>query len=351
MNHHGKRLLVTRQAAGSIEGRYHAAVIAYDEPFDPPVWIEQEFNKAGVDFSMANCLTEGEVIDFACGKDVLLTSSARKLLTRQVIERLDVCRALVRVGSGIDCIDVAAATDRGIVVINTPDPLAEEVSDHTAALLLDCVRSITHHDSLVKHGAWRPDALPLTRRMRGKTLGFVGFGRIARVLAEKLSGFRLHYLAYDPYLTLTVAREWDVGLVSLDELLSRADFVSLHAQLTDETYHLIGERELKLMQPHAILINTARGDIVDQMALHKALEEGWIAGAGLDVLEWEPPSADEPLLRLPNVVVTPHVAAWSDELMGALYTAGCRVAVDLLEGRWPPTVVNPQVQPWWTKGA
>jgi D-3-phosphoglycerate dehydrogenase len=296
---------------------------------------------------MTNCVVEDDVVAFARDKDVLLTSSARRLLTREVIERLDNCRALVRVGSGIDCIDVTAATAHGILVINTPDPLAEEVADHTAALLLDCVRQTTLHDRLVKRGGWRSDPLPPMRRLRGKTLGFIGFGRIARVVAEKLRGFKLTYLAYDPYLDPGVAEEWGAEAVGLDEALARADFVSLHTQLTDRTYHLVGERELRLMQPHAILVNTARGGIVDQAALHTALAEGWIAGAGLDVLEHEPPSADDPLLQLENVVVTPHMAAWSDELMGALYKAGCHVAISLLKGQWPQYPVNPEVQPWW----
>lgn len=339
--------LVIRQMPISTLQRYHVAVIAYDEPFTPPAWVGEEFHKAGVKFSMTNCLTESDVVDFARAKDVLITSSARKLLTRQVIEQLKGCRALVRVGSGTDCIDVAAATAHGIVVINTPDPLAEEVSDHAAALLLVCVRQITRLDRTVKQGYWRSDTLPSMRRMRGKTLSFVGFGRIARALAEKLGGFELRYLAYDPYLDPNVAQERGVKLLSLDEVLSQADFVSLHTQLTDETFHVIGERELKLMQPHAILINTARGSIVDQAALHRALAEGWIAGAGLDVLEQEPPSEDDPLLRLQNVVVTPHVAASSDDLMGALYGAGCQVTIQLLEGKWPATIVNPQARPWW----
>jgi D-3-phosphoglycerate dehydrogenase len=185
------------------------------------------------------------------------------------------------------------------------------------------------------------------RRLQGKILGFIGFGRIARAVAEKLSGFKLTYLAYDPYLDPGLAEEWGVEPVGLDEVLARADFVSLHTQLTDETYHLVGERELKLMQPHAILVNTARGGIVDQTALYTALAEGWIAGAGLDVLEHEPPAAGDPLLRQENVILTPHMAAWSDELMGALYQAACQVTTSLLKGEWPADPVNPEVQPWW----
>jgi D-3-phosphoglycerate dehydrogenase / 2-oxoglutarate reductase len=338
---------VTGQPIKPTHRRFHAALIAFDEPFNPPAELGEEFYRAGLDFTTANCNTEDEVIDFANGKDILLTSSARKLLTRRVINQLTTCRAAIRVGSGTDCIDIVAATERGMMVVNTPDPLAEEVSEHTAALLLDCIRRITYYNSLVKQRGWRPDILPPMRRIQGKTLGFIGFGRIARSLAAKLSGFGLHYLAYDPYLDPQKAREASTELVNLDELLARADFVSLHAQLTPETHHMIGEREFRLMQRHTTFVNTARGGLVDQKALYRALTEGWIAGAGLDVLELEPPDANEPLLQLENVVFTPHVASWSDELMGALFSAGCQVAAELSHGQWPATVVNPKVEPWW----
>jgi D-3-phosphoglycerate dehydrogenase / 2-oxoglutarate reductase len=331
--------------------RFHAALIAFDEPFNPPEGLKEEFHRGGLDFTTTNCHTEDEVIDLARGKDLLLTSSARKLLTRRVIDQLTTCRAVIRVGSGTDCIDIVAATEHGIMVVNTPNPLAEEVSEHTAALLLDCIRRITFYNSLVKQGGWRPDVLPPMRRIRGKTLGFIGFGRIARSLAAKLSGFKLRYLAYDPYLDPNTAREASAELVDLDELLARADFVSMHAQLTPETQQMIGERELRLMQQHSIFVNTARGGLVDQKALYRALTEGWIAGAGLDVLVLEPPGANESLLQLENVVLTPHVASWSDELMGALFSAGCQVAIELSSGQWPATVVNPQVKPWWGNNA
>ena len=174
--------------------QHHAALIAFDEPFNPPETLREEFNRAGIELTMANCVSEDEVIDVAKGKDFLLTTPQRKLLTRRVISQLESCRAVIRVGSGTDCIDIAAATERGIMVVNTPDPLAEEVSEHTAALLLDCVRRITFYNGLVEQGGWRPEALPPMRRILGKTLGFVGFGRIARSLAAKLGGFGLHYL-------------------------------------------------------------------------------------------------------------------------------------------------------------
>jgi D-3-phosphoglycerate dehydrogenase len=323
------------------------AVVAYDEPFVMPDWVGAEFSQAGIGFAAANCHSETEVIALGRDKDVLLTSSARRLLTATVIQQLPMCRALVRVGSGVDCIDVDAATARGIIVANTPDALAGEVAEHAAALMLACVRRVPAQDRLVKRAGWNLRTVATQQRVRGKTLGLVGCGRIARELVKLLAGFRLTCLAYDPFVDSEVASQLGIRLVGLDELLKQADIVSLHVPLTEATRHLLGERELQLMKPQAVVINTARGAVVDQIALHKALSEGWIAGAGLDVMDPEPPSPDEPLLQLENVVLTPHSSAFSYEVRDAMYRAGCRAAIDVLEGRWPPSVVNPDVQPRW----
>jgi D-3-phosphoglycerate dehydrogenase / 2-oxoglutarate reductase len=324
------------------------AYIAYDEPFSPSSWMGERFEKENIEFSIKNCSTEEEVIELGRNKDLLMTSSVRKLLNGRVFDQLDACRAIIRVGSGTDCIEVSEATKRGIMVVNTPDVIAEEVSDHAAALLLGCVRRISFFEQGVRNGHWRPDRMPSVQRMRGMTLGFVGFGRIAQALARKLAGFQLNYLAYDPYLNVEVAKQLGVKVVSLDELFKESDFISLHAQLTDETYHMLGAREFNLMKHHAILVNTARGGIVDQTALYQALIEGRIGGAGLDVLEQEPPTLGLPLLELDNVVITPHSAAHSDTLMDELCKAGFQTAVDLLAGKGASSVVNPEVHPWWS---
>ncbi len=328
--------------------RYCIAYIGYDEPFTPSSWMGERFEKENIEFSLMNCCTEEEVIELGRNKDLLMTSSSRKLLTGRVFDQLDTCRAIIRVGSGVDCIEVSEATTRGILVVNTPDVIAEEVSDHAAALLLDCVRHISFFEQRVRNGHWRPDRMPSIQRMRGRTLGFVGFGRIARALAEKLAGFHLNYLAYDPYLNIEVAKQLGVRMVSLDEVLNESDFISLHAPLTNETHHMLGAREFKLMKRHAILVNTARGGIVDQTALYQSLKEGRIAGAGLDVLEQEPPPSGLPLLELDNVVVTPHSAAYSDKLMDEMCKSGFQTAVDLLAGKGSSSVVNPEVHPWWS---
>lgn len=319
-----------------------AALIGYDEPFNPPEWIHDKFRKANVDFSQRNCNNGQQVVEFARDKQVVITSSARKLVTAEVLDML-ACKAVVRIGSGVDCVDLPAATAHGILVLNTPDALAEEVSDHAAALLLSCVRRIADQDRQMRKGRWRSMSPMSVPRLKEKTLGFVGFGRIARTLAAKLNGFNLKYLVYDPYIGEGLAEEFGARLVGLDELLRRSDFVSLHLPLTQETFHLIGERELALMKPRAILVNTSRGAVVDQAALTRALREDRIAGAGLDVFEQEPISPDDPLLGLDNVTVTPHTASSSDQVMDSLFSAGVQVTIDLLRGKLPGSVVNPEV--------
>lgn len=319
-----------------------AALIGYDEPFNPPEWIDDKFREANVEFDVRNCRTDQEVLEFARDRQVLITSSARKLVTAQILDSL-ACDAIVRIGSGVDCIDIPAATAHGVLVVNTPDALAEEVSDHAAALLLSCIRRVTDQDRQVRQGHWRSISPTSVPRLKDKTLGFIGFGRIARMLATKLKGFNLHYLVYDPYIDNSLVEQLGARLVSLDDLLRGSDFVSLHLPLSKETFHLIAERELALLKPRAVLVNTARGGVIDQAALARALQEGRFAAAGLDVFEQEPISPDDPLLGLGNVTITPHTASSSDQVMDSLFRAGAEVTIGLLRGKLPGSVVNPEV--------
>jgi len=324
--------------------RGHVAVVGYDEPFVLPAWVEGIFAQAGFGFVAADCRTEREIVDLAADADVVLTSSGRPLLNAWVLDRLVVCRALVRVGSGIDCIDLDAATASGILVYNTPDALAEEVAEHTVALLLALVHRIASQDRLVKSGDWRSRTVAAHQRVRGRTLGLVGLGRIARAVVHLLGGFGLTYLAYDPFVAPGDAQRLGVALVELDHLLAESDIVSFHVPLGGPTFHLIGDREFRLMKPEAVLVNTARGAVVDQKALTRALTAGWIAGAALDVTDPEPPSPEDPLLGLGSVVITPHSAAFSLEALDAMYRAGCKVAIDVLEGNSPNTMLNPDAR-------
>ncbi len=191
----------------------------------------------------------------------------------------------------------------------------------------------------------RHEAGHINPHMHGRVLGLVGFGRIPRLVARRLAGFDLTVLAYDPYVPAAVMMQTDVWPIDFDALLAQADFVSVHTPLTPQTRHLIGEPQLRQMKRSAILLNTSRGPVVDEPALVRALSESWIAGAGLDVFEQEPIDPANPLLKLDNVVVSPHIASSSDEYMNSCYRHTYEAILDLAGGYWPPSYVNHEVKP------
>jgi len=275
--------------------------------------------------------------------DVVLVAAAP--ITRRVLENLARCRAVVRYGIGVDNVDLQAATDCGIVVAQVLDFCTEEVSNHALALLLALARGLLplHRDATA--GLWRQPHAWALAPVHGQTLGIVGFGNIGRAVARKARAFGMRLLARDPYGDPNAAAELGAALVPLADLLAESDYVSLHTPLTPETRHLIGAAELRAMKPTAVLINTARGPVVDEAALVEALASGGIAGAGLDVFEEEPLPADSPLCRLGNVVLTPHVASVSPEAMRRLREEVGQAAADVLRGRWPKYVANPGVRP------
>jgi D-3-phosphoglycerate dehydrogenase len=250
---------------------------------------------------------------------------------------------------GYDRVDVAAATRLGILVSNTPLFCVEEVSDHAAMLILACARNLAPQiGAMARHGWSRPhavQAMPRTLRLRGKTLGFVGFGRIARLTANKLRGFGLRYLAHDPYVTPEEAARFAVELVSLDTLCRQSDFVSMHARLDAGSRRMFGEAQFSAMKPTAYFVNTSRGGTVDEAAMTRALRERWIAGAGLDVLEREPPDPDSALLALPNALLTCHTAGHGLDSMADNRRQSVDEVVRFLGGEWPTTLVNPEVKP------
>jgi D-3-phosphoglycerate dehydrogenase len=213
------------------------------------------------------------------------------------------------------------------------------------------IRQIARQDGLVRQGTWdRHRAWP-NWHLVGQTFGLVGFGRIARLVAKKIGGFELKLIACDPVIDRQTMEEHGALKVSLEELLSRSDFVSIHVPLAEKTRHTIGERELRLMKPTAVLINTARGEIIDQRALVRALTEGWIAAAGLDVLDPEPPAADDPILSLDNVVLTPHIASYSDVFHEGFWRHSVDTLVATSKQGMPRWIVNPEVVPWWSTAA
>jgi D-3-phosphoglycerate dehydrogenase len=305
----------------------------------PNLDIEHEVvESAGGELVLAKGQTEEEMIEVAKDADAIVTVYAE--VTEKVIDAAKKCKVIVRTGIGVNNIDIEAATKRGIPVANVPDYCFDEVSDHAIALALALSRQIVTFDRKVKNNEWDHEGIAQILAMRGKTFGLVGFGNIPRVVAEKVKVFGFNVLAYDPYVKPEATEEMGVKLVDLETLLRESDFVSLHAPLTDETKHLINEKTLRLMKPTAFLVNTARGPLVDEKALYKALKEKWIAGAGLDVLEQEPPAADNPLLTLDNVIITPHAAFISEKAVIALRTKAMQEAVRCALGEKPKHWVN-----------
>ncbi len=266
-------------------------------------------------------------------------------ITRRIIEGMERCRAIVLGSVGVDSVDVAAATERGIPVTNCPDTFIEEVADHAMTLLLGGFRRLVEQDRMVREGRWkegRPALLKLPRLM-GQTLGFISFGHVARAVAVRARPFGLRMLAYDPYIEELAMSPYGVEPASLGEVLERSDFVSMHAPGTPETGHMLGEAHFRRMKPTALFINTGRGATVDETALIRALQEGWIAGAALDVLETEPPGHNNPLLGMGNVILTAHVASASARFDPARKRHVGQELALIATGRWPMSCVNPSV--------
>ena len=280
-------------------------------------------------------VTEDDLISLIRGVDGIITGSHP--YTRRVISAADKLKIISRTGAGFDTIDLEAATERGIIVTTTPDANSESVAELAMGLMLSVARCIPQGDRKIRRGDWSPH---IGVELYQKTLGIVGLGKIGKRLAKRAHGFDMTILAYDLYQDEAFAAEYGVTYLPLDELLARADFVSIHSPLSPETSGLIGEPELKLMKPTAYLVNTARGPIVDEAGLIKALGAGWIAGAGLDVFSQEPPT-NNPLLSIENVVLGPHVAASTEEALYRMGRGAAENVVNVFEGKQPLGVVNP----------
>jgi len=283
--------------------------------------------------------------------DAVALSVVSAKVSEEFIDKLHTCRVIARYGSGTDNIDVPAATARGIVVTNVPDFCLSEMADHTMALLLGLARKLLTMDRCTRTGAWQARVQQRLRRVHGKRLGLVGFGRIAQAVAERARSFGLEIWAFDPVFNQEEALRLKVTPASLDDLLRTSDFISLHLPLAQSTFHLIGEEQFQKMKTSAVLINTARGAVVDEQALVRALSEGRIAGAGLDVYEglsmFEPAPAvlSHPLFSMENVILTPHCGGCSEESLEELVHEGARQAVSVLKGEWPRHCVNRDVVP------
>jgi D-3-phosphoglycerate dehydrogenase len=266
--------------------------------------------------------------------------------TERVLSGLPQLRVISRNGVGYDCIEVPAATRRGVAVAITPEGNHQAVAEHALSLMLAVARGIVRGAVDTRQGHWRRRSVAIP--LRDRTLGIVGLGRIGRSVARRAAAFGMRLIACDEQPNREFADEHQVELVDFNTLLSRADFVTLHAPMTDRTRHMIKRESLARMKRGSVLINTARGGLIDENDLFDALQSGQLAGAGLDVLAVEPPPADHPLLALDNVIVTPHVAAFDASALEDMAIAAARNIVDLFAGRWPAaSIVNPDVKPAW----
>ena len=282
---------------------------------------------------------EATLIELARESDAIMTCFA--LVTENVVRAAERCVVIGRFGVGVDNIAVSTATELGIAVTYVPDYCVDEVSDHVMALLHAWNRKIVLFDRSVKEQGWGSQALTMRMmRLRGKTIGIVGFGRIGQAVAVKARAYGLNILAADPVVTSETVESFGGALVDLPTLLGESDFVSLHTPLTDETRNLIGRDQLAAMKPEAFLINAARGPLIDETALYDALRGGVIAGAGIDVMVDNVPPSNHPLLSLDNIIITPHVAFFSQESTLELEQRAAAEVVSVMQGRMPENLVN-----------
>lgn len=302
----------------------------------------EALSSLGAEIVEVSASSENAFIAAAHDADAIYSKSR---LTKQVIDSLERCKVISLGSVGVDSVDVAAATARNIPVTNVPDTFIEEVADHAMTLILATWRRLVVQDRMARDGNWskgRPHLYQFPRLM-GQTLGFIAFGHVARAVAVRARAFGFRMLAYDPYVEELVMSQYGVEPCSYGEVLAQSDIVSMHAPSTVDARRMFGEQQFRAMKKTALFVNTGRGATVDEAALIKALQEGWIAGAGLDVLETEPPKPDNPILKMDNVILTAHVASASSRFDPARRRRVGHELATVLSGRWPRSCVNPSV--------
>ncbi|NWF57065.1 MAG: C-terminal binding protein [Syntrophaceae bacterium] len=310
---------------------------------------EKMLNEAGARLVRAPLWTEGDIRKAAADADGVLVGAAEPY-TAGVIQALGKCKVISRVGIGYNNIDVKEATRQGIPVAIVLDASVHEVSDHAMALLLAFSRRLLPLVQGVRRGVWKSGSTEIFAvrgqmfRLKEQTLGLVGVGRIGSRVAPKARAFGMRVLGYDPYLSARELEERGAEKVDFEKLLTESDYISIHAPLTPETEKMFGLREFQKMKTSAVIINTSRGGILDETALHQALLGGAIAGAGLDVCDPEPPSPENPLLQMEQVLVTGHSAFFSLSSMLELQQKATEAILMALRGEWPPMLVNPEVK-------
>ena len=304
------------------------------------VEIERKvLSEIGAEIIVLNTMDEDIIARETKDADAVITEYAK--ITARIINGFEKCKVISRYGIGVDMIDLDAAAKVGIPVANAPDYGIYEVATHTIALILALARKVVVYDKALRKGDWGYKIGYPINRLQDQILGLVGFGNIARCIAQMALGLGIKVIASDPYVEAGEMAKLNIIKVdTVEELLKQSDFVSLHAPLMESTKGMIGEKELKTMKPTAYLVNTGRGGLINEDALIKALQEGWIRGAGLDVFQCEPINAQNPLLKLENVIITPHSAFYSEESLQSIQRMPAEEVVRVLKGGMPRSLVN-----------
>src|ERR1051325_5094879 len=317
---------------------------------DVPVQlIKPILDEIDAEMIIANPRSESEVAEAGRDADGIIMHGAVPF-TKEIISQLKRTKVVCRTGVGVDRMDLAAAEEYGIKVCNAAGCNSIEVSEQAIGLLIAISRKLMRMNQYVRDGKWRRHTAELhayrgrVYRIQGCTIGIVGLGHVGKQVAPRAQGMRLNVQTYDPYLDPKVAEKMNVKMVSFDELVKPSDFISVHAPLTKQTRHMFGAPQFKAMKKTAFLINCARGGLVDSDALYDALVAGELSGAALDVTEPEPLPADHKILTLPNVIVTCHTAANSDESYADCQTHAAREVANVLSGKGPTTEIK---DPWW----
>jgi D-3-phosphoglycerate dehydrogenase / 2-oxoglutarate reductase len=320
----------------SREPKFHVVLTDYGWP---DLSIERGiFAPLGIDFTAARSSDEDGIIRVAENADAIITGYAP--LSGKVIHSLRCCKIISMNGAGYDNVNLEAATEDGILLVNCPDYCFEEVADHAMAMILACARGIFQYDRRVRNKIWDYKSAGPRERIRGSVLGLLGFGRVAQAVAARAGSFGMRVVASDPFVADEFLKAQGVQPATRQETFAAADYLSIHVPLTKDTRKSIGAEELSNMKGSAFVINTCRGGVIDEEALYEALKTGIIRGAALDVLEQEPPDFDNPLLALDNVLVTPHAAFYSEAAMAEVRTRSAQEVVKVFKGQLPDHIVN-----------
>lgn len=298
-----------------------------------------EFGKLDdVEFVISPARTQEDIISVVKDADIILFSDVP--INKDVIDSLEKCSLIIRYGIGYDNIDIKRAAEKGIIVCNAPNYGVIDVAEHAVSLIMSCAKRLTYMNDCVREGQWDTSVMGSSRRIFGKTVGFIGFGKIAKYVCKLTNALGMKAIVYDPYVNEERLKEYNAESAQFDEVLQFSDYVTLHLPLSDKTRHLIGKNEFNKMKKTAVFINTSRGGLVKESELIDALESGVISGAGLDVFEDEKGNIDKRILSMKNVTLTPHVAWNTYEGTVALHAEVTNNVLAFLEGKRPESIVN-----------